>query len=219
MTPDTICSTQRTSRRSLRSCPRCDILSRDETRGWKRGGEKRRDSVRRFGQYRACEIRGACPGSHAADASLAAVCLVRLRASQVTIQEREDGQIHCRGLLKHPAATEEDALNLLFLGDTNRNVKATMMNDTSSRSHCIFTVEIEARASGSDTVRRSKLNLVDLAGSERVSKTGAEGQILSEAKYINLSLHYLEQVRAAGGERRMECALGARAVAAWCVTS
>lgn len=78
-----------------------------------------------------------------------------------------------------------------------------MMNDTSSRSHCIFTVELEARASGSDTVRRSKLNLVDLAGSERVSKTGAEGQILSEAKYINLSLHYLEQVIIALQERAM----------------
>lgn len=48
---------------------------------------------------------------------------------------------------------------------------------------------------GEDVVRRSKLNLVDLAGSERVSKTGADGKTLKQAKYINLSLHYLEQVR------------------------
>lgn len=41
---------------------------------------------------------------------------------------------------------------------------------------------------------RSKLNLVDLAGSERVAKTGADGRILQEAKYINLSLHHLEHV-------------------------
>ena len=41
---------------------------------------------------------------------------------------------------------------------------------------------------------RSKLNLVDLAGSERVSKTGSDGRILQEAKYINLSLHHLEHV-------------------------
>lgn len=41
---------------------------------------------------------------------------------------------------------------------------------------------------------RSKLNLVDLAGSERVYKTCATGQILQEAKHINLSLHYLEHV-------------------------
>ena len=45
-----------------------------------------------------------------------------------------------------------------------------------------------------ETVRRSKLNLVDLAGSERVSKTNIDGTILREAKFINLSLHYLEQV-------------------------
>ena len=35
---------------------------------------------------------------------------------------------------------------------------------------------------------------MDLAGSERVSKTGADGRILMEAKYINLSLHHLEHV-------------------------
>ncbi len=43
-------------------------------------------------------------------------------------------------------------------------------------------------------MRNSKLSLVDLAGSERVGKTGADGQVLREAKSINLSLHYLEQV-------------------------
>lgn len=30
--------------------------------------------------------------------------------------------------------------------------------------------------------------------SERVSKTGVNGLLLQEAKYINLSLHFLEQV-------------------------
>ncbi len=47
---------------------------------------------------------------------------------------------------------------------------------------------------GSPVVVESKLNLVDLAGSERVHKSGAEGAQLSEAKHINLSLHYLESV-------------------------
>lgn len=41
---------------------------------------------------------------------------------------------------------------------------------------------------------RSKMHFVDLAGSERVCKTGVKGLQLSEAKYINLSLHYLEGV-------------------------
>jgi kinesin family member 6/9 len=92
------------------------------------------------------------------------------------------------------ASTEEEALNLLFLGDTNRMIAETPMNLASSRSHCIFTLHMEARSPGEDVVRRSKLHLVDLAGSERVNKSGIDGTILNEAKYINASLHFLEQV-------------------------
>ena len=75
------------------------------------------------------------------------------------------------------------------------------MNMASSRSHCIFTVSIESRVAGSDTIKRSKLHLVDLAGSERVHKTNAGGQILREAKYINTSLHFLEMCIVALQER------------------
>ncbi len=65
---------------------------------------------------------------------------------------------------------EEDALELLFRGDTNRAVAETPMNLASSRSHCIFTISMEVRDPSSDKIRRSKLHLVDLAGSERVAK-------------------------------------------------
>ncbi|XP_075060521.1 kinesin-like protein KIF6 isoform X2 [Mixophyes fleayi] len=75
------------------------------------------------------------------------------------------------------------------------------MNQASTRSHCIFTIHISSKEPGSATVRRSKLHLVDLAGSERVAKTGVGGQLLTEAKYINLSLHYLEQVIIALAEK------------------
>jgi kinesin family protein 6/9 len=43
-------------------------------------------------------------------------------------------------------------------------------------------------------VRRAKLHMVDLAGSERAHKTGATGQTLREATYINQSLFFLEMV-------------------------
>ncbi|CAM4649889.1 unnamed protein product [Leuciscus chuanchicus] len=75
------------------------------------------------------------------------------------------------------------------------------MNEASTRSHCIFTIHLCSKELGSATVRCSKLHLVDLAGSERVGKTGVGGQILTEAKYINLSLHYLEQVIIALSEK------------------
>ena len=122
---------------------------------------------------------------------------------KVALQETEEGKVHLRNLSYHRAASEEEALNLLFLGDTNRAITETPMNMASSRSHCIFTMNIERRESGSDTVRKAKVNIVDLAGSERVSKTGVNGQILQEAKYINLSLHFLEQVVIALQERAM----------------
>ncbi|KAF7659090.1 hypothetical protein LDENG_00003330, partial [Lucifuga dentata] len=113
---------------------------------------------------------------------------------KVVIMEDPDQNIHLRNLSLQQSANEEEALNLLFLGDTNRMIAETPMNQASTRSHCIFTVHLCRREPGSATVRRSKLHLVDLAGSERVSKTSLGGQLLTEAKYINLSLHYLEQV-------------------------
>ncbi|XP_067680992.1 kinesin-like protein KIF6 [Haliotis asinina] len=113
---------------------------------------------------------------------------------KVSLMEDSDQNIHLKNLSVHQAASEEDALNLLFLGDTNRMIAETPMNQASTRSHCIFTIHLTAREAGSATIRRAKLHLVDLAGSERVSKTGVNGVLLTEAKYINLSLHFLEQV-------------------------
>ncbi|CAK0865132.1 unnamed protein product [Prorocentrum cordatum] len=113
---------------------------------------------------------------------------------KVTLREDEEGNTHLRNLDMCAAPKAEDALNLLFVGDTNRVVAETPLNDASTRSHCMFILWVESSQAGSDTVRRAKLHLVDLAGSERLSKTGAEGKLATEAKQINLSLHYLEQV-------------------------
>ncbi|XP_037342746.2 kinesin-like protein KIF6 isoform X1 [Pungitius pungitius] len=121
---------------------------------------------------------------------------------KVLIMEDPDQNIHLRNLSLQQSANEEEALNLLFLGDTNRMIAETPMNQASTRSHCIFTVHVCRREPGSATLRRSKLHLVDLAGSDRVSKTGLTGQLLTEAKYINLSLHYLEQVIIALSEKK-----------------
>ena len=127
------------------------------------------------------------------------------------------GYVH--GLSVHHAANAEAALDLLFLGDTKRAVSSTAMNSVSSRSHAIFTLSLEARpgagavavaACGGDgdgmlsanVVRRSKLHVVDLAGSERVGKSNVgAGRQLTEATYINKSLHFLEMVIVALQER------------------
>ena len=113
---------------------------------------------------------------------------------KVHMLEDEHGNFHLKNLSMHLANSEEDALNLLFMGDTNRAIAETPMNMASSRSHCIFTISLEVRENGSDLVRRSKLHLVDLAGSERIAKTNSKGDILKEAISINGSLFFLEMV-------------------------
>jgi len=65
------------------------------------------------------------------------------------------------------------------------------MNEESSRSHSLFLLKINQRNIVDQSSRSGKLYLVDLAGSEMVSKTGAQGQALEEAKDINKSLSAL----------------------------
>lgn len=113
---------------------------------------------------------------------------------KVGMMENANGDFVLQGLSTRLATNEEEGLNILFLGDTNRAVAETPMNLESSRSHCIFTINISAQQPGSDRIRRSKLHLVDLAGSERVWKSAVEGSTLQEAKYINSSLFHLERV-------------------------
>lgn len=120
---------------------------------------------------------------------------------RATLFEDGEGSIHLKNLSLHPVTSEEEALNWLFMGDTNRMIAETPMNMASTRSHCIFTIHLSSREPGSDVIRKAKLHLVDLAGSERIGKTGVGGTLLTEAKYINLSLHYLEQVIVALSER------------------
>lgn len=68
------------------------------------------------------------------------------------------------------------------------------MNEGSSRSHSLFIMTISQNNLNDYSAKTGKLFLVDLAGSEKISKTGAEGKLLEEAKKINLSLSSLGNV-------------------------
>lgn len=84
---------------------------------------------------------------------------------------------------------------MLFIGDTNRVVSETPKNDASTRSHCIFVIQIESQKLGSDVKTVSKLHLVDLSGSERIGKSGVEDKTtILESKNINQSLFMLQLV-------------------------
>ncbi|XP_017799429.1 PREDICTED: kinesin-like protein KIF6 [Habropoda laboriosa] len=113
---------------------------------------------------------------------------------RISIQEDENGNLHLKNLTFHCVGSVEEAFKLLLLGDSNRITVETPMNTQSSRSHCIFTIVVSTKQFGAEQYKRAKVHLVDLAGSERVYKCSITGTILTEAKHINLSLHYLEQV-------------------------
>ncbi|XP_032723780.1 kinesin-like protein KIF9 isoform X3 [Lontra canadensis] len=123
----------------------------------------------------------------------------------MTIVENPQG-VFIKGLSVHLTNQEEDAFSLLFEGETNRIIASHTMNKNSSRSHCIFTIYVEAhsRTLSDEKYVTSKINLVDLAGSERLGKSGSEGRMLKEATYINKSLSFLEQAIIALGDQRRD---------------
>lgn len=102
-----------------------------------------------------------------------------------------------QGLTQVIIKSIKDVEKTLELGFSHRHVRSTKMNDQSSRSHAIFTLNIETaeQVQGEESkFRVGKLNLVDLAGSERQSKTEATGDGLVEAAKINWSLTALGNV-------------------------
>lgn len=113
------------------------------------------------------------------------------------VKERPDIGVFVKDLSGYVVHNADDLENIMRLGNKNRAVGATKMNQESSRSHAIFSITVERSELGEggvQHVRMGKLQLVDLAGSERQSKTQASGQRLKEATKINLSLSVLGNV-------------------------
>jgi len=79
-------------------------------------------------------------------------------------------------------------------GERNRAVGQTNMNERSSRSHSVVSIQVAGRDVRSGTKLSGFLNLVDLAGSERVGRSEATGARLKEAQHINKSLSALGDV-------------------------
>ncbi|XVF07198.1 hypothetical protein REPUB_Repub06bG0117900 [Reevesia pubescens] len=93
----------------------------------------------------------------------------------------------------HTVKSTSDVLNLMKVGEVNRVVCSTAINNRSSRSHSILTVHVHGK-DASGNMLRSCLHLVDLAGSERVDKSEVTGDRLKEAQHINKSLSCLGDV-------------------------
>ncbi|KAE8230153.1 hypothetical protein CF326_g4853 [Tilletia indica] len=120
-------------------------------------------------------------------------------------------------LSKLVVASFADIENLMDEGNKARTVAATNMNETSSRSHAVFTLVLSQRRRDTDanldTEKVSRISLVDLAGSERANSTGATGARLKEGANINRSLTTLGKVIAALATASMDAPKGKKKAA------
>uniref|UniRef100_A0A4W4DWH6 Kinesin-like protein n=1 Tax=Electrophorus electricus TaxID=8005 RepID=A0A4W4DWH6_ELEEL len=109
------------------------------------------------------------------------------RRPALRVCEDSAGNSYVRDLRWVNVQTSEEAAKVLRVGNKNRSAAATKMNQSSSRSHSIFTIKL-MRVDGTDVQGMSELSLCDLAGSERCNKTKTFGERLKEAGNINTSL-------------------------------
>ncbi len=118
-------------------------------------------------------------------------------SKDILIRETKEGQIFFTGAKDEEVSDIDEALYYLEKGNICRSTAETNLNMTSSRSHAIFTMNIEISTFSSGGQRsyiNSRLHVVDLAGSERASRTGADGIRFKESIGINQGLLSLGKV-------------------------
>ena len=67
------------------------------------------------------------------------------------VRERKDGAVFVEGLNEFQCKGFEDVLAFMKVGNKVRTTAATMMNDTSSRSHAVFTICLRRFIKGATT--------------------------------------------------------------------
>lgn len=109
--------------------------------------------------------------------------------TSLPLRELPNGGVYVPDLTKRYVRTQAEIQQLWRRAESQRAVAATLMNNRSSRSHCILQLSVE-QPNG----LLALFNVVDLAGSERVKRSGATGTVLHEAQSINKSLFTLARV-------------------------
>ncbi|XP_038578090.1 kinesin heavy chain-like, partial [Micropterus salmoides] len=126
--------------------------------------------------------------------------LLDVSKTNLAVHEDKNRVPYVKGCTERFVSSPEEVMDVIDEGKANRHVAVTNMNEHSSRSHSIFLINIKQENMETEKKLSGKLYLVDLAGSEKVSKTGAEGAVLDEAKNINKSLSALGNVISALAE-------------------
>lgn len=104
------------------------------------------------------------------------------KGKPLTIRE-EANKVWVENLRHVQVDTVEKALEWMNIGRQRQATSATAMNDQSSRSHAIYTLEVSRKFA--HEIKMAKLTFVDLAGSERIKKSKVEGTQLKESIQIN----------------------------------
>ena len=122
--------------------------------------------------------------------------LLKPEKKNLSIRESKQKGLYVESLSEWAVRSPNDIYALLERGSQSRAKANTHMNDVSSRSHAVFSIQVEQMENGQSgkSIKVGKLNLVDLAGSERIKVSGATGQQLEESKKINKSLSALGNV-------------------------
>uniref|UniRef100_UPI003AAF75E7 kinesin-like protein KIF20A n=1 Tax=Centroberyx gerrardi TaxID=166262 RepID=UPI003AAF75E7 len=115
------------------------------------------------------------------------LCTKSKKRAALRVCEDGAGNTYVRDLKWINIQNLEEACKLLRYGNKNRSAASTKMNQSSSRSHSIFTMKL-LKIDGTTVQRISEFSLCDLAGSERCNKTKTFGERLKEAGNINNSL-------------------------------
>ncbi|KAL3068382.1 hypothetical protein niasHT_030673 [Heterodera trifolii] len=126
--------------------------------------------------------------------------LLDITKTNLAIHEDKNRIPFVKNITEMFVTNPDEVLAYIEEGKTNRQVAVTNMNEHSSRSHSVFQIQVQQDNKTTLKKLTGKLYLVDLAGSEKVSKTGAEGAVLEEAKNINKSLSALGNVISALAE-------------------
>lgn len=120
--------------------------------------------------------------------------LLDITKTNLSVKEDKNRVPYVKGATERFVTNPEEVFEAIEEGKSNRHIAVTNMNEHSSRSHSVFLINVQQECLESHRKLSGKLYLVDLAGSEKVSKTGAEGHVLDEAKNINKSLSALGNV-------------------------
>ena len=124
-------------------------------------------------------------------------------ASNLKVRQHPITGPYVQYLTSRVCTSMEECMNLIELGNSERSVASTKMNQRSSRSHAIFRISFTHTTKSIPKTKFEKpvinekvasISLVDLAGSERVKKSQSSGQQLVEAASINQSLTTLKMV-------------------------